>query len=506
SIETALRVADAKKDELKRAFDELRSRSHLLASFNFKWDDIDSHFSSMHSVLVAQLSSLRAAAEESVQPQKPPKTDKRKGALSMKLAVPARAELKTLCENMDGLGLRKYVMERPMERIAIRVELADAFRSSPNPGSIVLDALDGFWDDIGSESRTKSNAVCVVLLEELMRSGADITSESKDRASAIAAGWKTKIGSIDAAGDGHDEDEDGKEEVVNMEGGLERLAYLQLLATYKLISDDGVHDSDELVDCVVWSSKYRQIFGLCRALGLDSKISDVIVRLISKGEQLVALKFIFEFELTDRFPPVPLLKAYVMDCQKLPQKVVRKNTKSSSHHPSLNEAAATRREISRLKLVIRFIEDHDLEPLNLKDEVLARIDELEKGKPGKRPAPSPSTTKPLHHHQLKKKPKSNGSNNKQKKKFGYKPKPPAAAAQQSRVVRLTDQGAPRTAASSYLHAASPGGVNLAAPYGGYGNPYEAQAHVYYDRGGGGGGGYNNGGYDVQYHHQVYYPQ
>lgn len=48
---------------------------------------------------------------------------------------------------------------------------------------------------------------------------------------------------------------------------------------------------------------------------------DVVRRLVCKGKQLIALKFIFEFELTDEFPPVPLLKAYVMDSKQFSQKV-----------------------------------------------------------------------------------------------------------------------------------------------------------------------------------------
>lgn len=56
--------------------------------------------------------------------------------------------------------------------------------------------------------------------------------------------------------------------------------------------------------------------------------TDVVGRLIGEGKQLFALKFVFEFQLADEYPPVPLLQAYLMDSQKLSQKG-RKSGKSS---------------------------------------------------------------------------------------------------------------------------------------------------------------------------------
>lgn len=59
--------------------------------------------------------------------------------------------------------------------------------------------------------------------------------------------------------------------------------------------------------------------------------TDVVQRLISKDKQILAVKFIFEFELTDEFPPVPLLKAHVMDSKRSAQKIRRsgKNSRQS---------------------------------------------------------------------------------------------------------------------------------------------------------------------------------
>ncbi|KAL3851150.1 hypothetical protein ACJIZ3_013032 [Penstemon smallii] len=386
SIERALELIDSKKENLKKAFEQLQSRSSTLSSFSITWPDLDSYFTSLQSELLHNFSTLQTHK---------PKPEKQKDSLFSE-SVPARPELKSLCEKMDGLGLRKYVIDRPRERTEIRVELADALKHAPDPGSIVLDALEGFWDDkLGSVSRLRT--VCVVLLEELMRAGVEIGVEVRERARVVALEWKGKMAESNVVGDG---DEEGKEE----KRGLERLGYLQLLASYKLFSDGGGFDVNELIDHVVSSARYRQNVDLCRILGLESRIPDVIQRLIIKGRQLLALKFIFEFELTDEFPPVPLLKDYVMDTKKIAQKV-RKGGKSSRQ--SLNDAAM--KEISALKSVIKCIKDHGLESQYSKDELVKRIEKLEKEKADrKRPSSAAPLPKPQQQQQQMKQPKQNG--------------------------------------------------------------------------------------------------
>ncbi|KAK6149382.1 hypothetical protein DH2020_016907 [Rehmannia glutinosa] len=515
SIEKALNLVDTKRGNLKKAFEELQLRSSMLSSFNFTWNDLDSYFTSLQSELLHKFSTLQAL--EFSQNRKP-KPEKRKDSFSSE-PVPARPELKSLCENMDALGLRKYVIERPKERAAIRAELADALKHAPDPGSMVLDALEGFWDEkLGSWSRLRT--ACVVLLEELMRSGVEIGPEVRQRAMALAVDWKVKMAAVHC-GDGGDGDDEGKEE----DGGLGRLGYLQLLATYKLL-DEGGYDVNELIDYVVSSARYRQAVDLCRIIGLESKISDVIQRLISKGKQLLALKFVFEFELTDDFPPVPLLKAYVMDSKKIAQKA-RKNGKNSRQ--SLNDAAM--KEISALKSVIKCIEDQGLGSQYSKDELVKRIEKLEKEKADrKRPpaAPAPKPTRQV------KQPKQNGSKRMKSaaSPSAFKRKhppnsvgPPTQPSSVNRAGLLPDHAVQyhNSPAGAYgmagsLVAATPYGAPSTDPYAlsgaplGYsGNlnpsasaPYPSDIHAqpgYYDRAVG------YGGYDVQsQYHPLYYPQ
>ncbi|XP_073303050.1 FRIGIDA-like protein 2 [Primulina huaijiensis] len=380
SIQTALDLVESKKENLRKAFEELQSHSSLLSSFTFTWNDVESYVESTRSDLLHKFSTLQA--QESLKIRKPKHVK-----LYASDPLPARPELKSLCKNMDGLGLRKYVLDRPKERTAIRVELADALKHASDPGSMILDALDGFCaagsdSGFGSELGALKRA-CAVLLEEFLRVGFEIGAEAKERAAAIAAKWKGKMASV-SDGNGGDEDEEKKEEI----GSLDKLIYLQLLAAYKLVNNGG-YDANELINVVVMIARCRQAVELCQAIELQSRVSDIVKKLIDKGKQLLALKFVFEFELIDEFSPVPLLKAYVNNSEKLSQKVLKSGKGSRQ---SLNEAAT--KEINALKAVIKCIEDHSLESQYPKSVLVKRIEKLEKEKGDRKRAAPAATPRP----------------------------------------------------------------------------------------------------------------
>lgn len=49
---------------------------------------------------------------------------------------------------------------------------------------------------------------------------------------------------------------------------------------------------------------------------LDVSCADMIEELIGRGQQVDAVHFTFEVGLADKFPPVPLLKAFLKDAKK----------------------------------------------------------------------------------------------------------------------------------------------------------------------------------------------
>ncbi|CAK9148846.1 unnamed protein product [Ilex paraguariensis] len=177
-------------------------------------------------------------------------------------------------------------MQRPKERPEIRAEFADAFRCSPDLGAMVLNVMEGFYppneDEYENEVLSSLSLAYMALLEELRRAKIEIGGEVKERARKLVIEWKRKI---------RKDEWKGKESV----------------------------------------ARYREAMELCREFVPLNKMSDVIHKLIIKGKQLLAVKFIFLFELADKFQPVPLLLDYVNDAnnKKLSQKVPK--SRNNSH-------------------------------------------------------------------------------------------------------------------------------------------------------------------------------
>ncbi|KAK9268697.1 hypothetical protein L1049_000457 [Liquidambar formosana] len=379
TISAALKLIDVKKENLRKAFEDLQAHSSSLSSFTLTWSDIDSHFTSIQSSLTHQFDGLQSLEKSpKPQPSNPPaKTliNSASGSVSKpeseskSKSVPPRPELKSFCERMDGKGMRAYIFDRPKERNEIRVELAGAFQCAPNAAAMILDAMEGFY---GSNSRPNKGdkdpelvgirRTCVMFLEEMtgVVEKERIEGEVKERAKKLAVEWKGKVS------------RDG-------ENTLEALAFLHLLASYGLASE---FDVEEIVSLLVLVAKYRQTTELCRTLGVVDKIPDLVQKLINVGKQLLAVRFIFEFELTDKFAPVPLLKAYLKESKKLAQNVRKKGNNS---HQSLNEAMA--KEVSALKSVIKYIENHNLESEYPRGILEKRIELLEKQKADRKRKP-----------------------------------------------------------------------------------------------------------------------
>lgn len=268
SISTALELVEVKKSNLKKAFEELETRSSFLSPSspfaNLKWEDIDSHFTSIHSDLVQKFSFIK-----SLEP--PPQVKPTLKGKQRTNPVSVRPELKSLCEKMDGLGLRKYILDHPSqrERVAIRVELAEAWNHAPDPAMLVLLAMRGFFRDGTGPGQSTDLVVlrmaCLLLLEEFMQARLEIGEEAKDKARALAAEWKVKIAVVSSSPDDAAAGDNEPER-------LAKLGFLHLLAAFRL-ADNNEFDMDELIEYAVGIARYRQAVALCGFLGFGERIS-----------------------------------------------------------------------------------------------------------------------------------------------------------------------------------------------------------------------------------------
>lgn len=292
-------------------------------------------------------------------------------------------ELVKLCEDMDAEGLHNFISDNRKNLASMREEIPQALQAASNPAHLVLNSLNDFYrSDVTNMDAKKDSGLlglrrtCIMLMECLntLLSSLDAVSVSsiisedvKARAKAIAEAWKPKLNELDMeAGSGN---------------SLEAHAFLQLLSTFSVSSDFA---TEELTKLVPFVSRRRQAAELCRSLGLSDKMPGVIEVLKNSGRQIDAVNLAFQFELTEQFPPVPLLQSYLKEAKKVSSPTKPGNASPSSPSAQTNEVSE--RELSALKAVIKCVEEHKLEQHFPLDALVKRVLQLEKAKADKKRA------------------------------------------------------------------------------------------------------------------------
>lgn len=353
TIATAINQIDEKKEKLKKAFDDLQAHRSLLSpSLSLSWSEIDSHFSSLQSSLANRFRLLQSTAPlEDDSYRLDTFTSSSEEVLEQPVVEP---ELRALCEKMDGIGLSKYLIVRWDDDAPLNQEVSAAIRYSPDPASMVLDAIEGSNQNHTPSSSGKSfdvRRVFVLLMEVFIEINANITADTRNRAKKLAYGWKTKI--------------DTKP--------FEALVFLHLVAAFELGSE---FNSEGLSDYVFMIAKYKQATSVCNKIGLDrERVGTLIKKLMDSGKSILAVKFMYECGMTDEFEPIPVLKSYIKDSREAALRVCVEDNYSTK---SQNEAID--KEVSALKAAIKIIKDQNLDSEFTQEKVEERVEELEKYK------------------------------------------------------------------------------------------------------------------------------
>lgn len=343
--------------------------------------------------------------------------DVKKTSENESVEVKSYPELVKLCQDMDSDRLHKFISDNRKNLAAIKEEIPLALKAAADPASLVLDSLDGFYSmELSNlDGKKDSNLLglrrtCIMLMEclSVLLTNLDrtfvsniITEGVKQRAKAIAENWKPKLDDLDVdAYNGN---------------SLEAHAFLQLLATFGIDSDFDQADLSKLIPMV---SRRRQTAELCRALGLAEKMPGVITVLVNNGRHIDAVNLAFAFELTEQFPPVSLLKSYLIESNKVSSPV-----KSGNSSPTV-QCEVNERELSALKAVIKCIEDHMLEEQYPVEPLQKRVLQLEKAKEDKKRATEVSKPQP-------KRPRASG--------VGHGPRVANVAMDKNFYARMTDR-------------------------------------------------------------------
>lgn len=274
-ISSNLRLGEAMRNDLKKAFEDIQSHSSTLASLTIQWEDLQTHFHFVQSSIERQFERL--ACKEMQLRSLEIALDRRAKELELKEwqlnrpVIQSRVKSEPL-ENvpvdneidrsslhatlrfyvtMDGRNLQLFLNKNASNHGKMGNEVFAALRMSADPAKLVLDAMEGFYPPhlkngaVEFEGATVRRS-CVLLLEQLTRVGPPVTPQVKEDAAKLAHEWKAKMG----------------EEVGD---SLELLGFLWLLGVYGLSHYFDKNDIMKLFQNVV---QHRQANELARALGL----------------------------------------------------------------------------------------------------------------------------------------------------------------------------------------------------------------------------------------------
>ncbi|KAI0527058.1 hypothetical protein KFK09_002654 [Dendrobium nobile] len=382
---------------LEAGFAELERQRELISSCTALWKELSDHFSSLERSLELRSESLHSKRrtldfhtqrklaslhrrEESIDGSVDlaiARVEELRAAslssLSSADAAELTARLRTFCSKMDSDSFFDLIVSSRKESDLLRKEIPLVLKESIDPAKFVMDAIARIFPVDRRAVRSPPGDlgwVCVLLLEGLVSALADpelgaerslVTRIVKERAKEMAGAWKDEM---------------------EQRGGVENAkaqdvhAFLQHLVTF----DIGVKEEREFYRKLVVSISWRkQMPKLAMALGLEDKMSDIVEELILKGQQLDAINFAYESGLQDKYPPVPLLKSFLKDAKKAAALISeeRNNTGQAANNTS-------RKEQSAIRAVMKCIEEHKLEAEFPLENLLKRLENLEKAKAEKR--------------------------------------------------------------------------------------------------------------------------
>ncbi|KAL8490842.1 hypothetical protein ACS0TY_022738 [Phlomoides rotata] len=352
-----------KSDALKEKFDALNNETELTLNA------LDTRESSISKSMSIVFETLEKTTKMSVDSgDEVPEVDDSEG-LFMKLT--------SYCRKMAAKPFWIFVTSRKKELELFRSELPKALSGCVDPPRFVLEAISEVFPVASSNSSSYDLGwACVLLLESLIPVMVDpvlgkermlVTPSIKGKAEEIAETWKKSL---------------------EERGGIENVktpdvhTFLQHLVTFGIVKSEDVDLYRKLVVASAWR---KQMPKLAVSLGLGDKMPDMIEELIGRGQQVDAVHFTYEVGLVNKFPPVPLLRAFLKDAKKAATSILEDPNNSG-------RAAfmAAKKEQSAIRAVLKCIEEYKLEAEFPPEHLKKRLEQLEKAKIEKKKPSSPA--------------------------------------------------------------------------------------------------------------------
>ncbi|XP_031097977.1 FRIGIDA-like protein 4a [Ipomoea triloba] len=388
------------------SFDEFQRQTSLMTSCTLLWKELSDHFTSLEQDLLRKSEALKAKLQtlDTQTKQSLEVLEKRETSIAASISIALKKvdeslvefgnaakeegseeaevdnsaglllKLRSFCVQMDSRSFWSFVNVRKKELECLRSEIPKALGDCVDPPKFVMEAISEVFPvdkrELKSERSNDLGWACVLLLESLIPVMMDpvlgsermlVTPAVRERANEIAETWKKSL---------------------DERGGIENVktpdvhTFLQHLVTFGVVKEA---DVDLYRKLVVGSAWRKHMPKLALSLGLGDKMPELIEELISRGQQVDAVHFTYEVGLINKFPPVPLLKAFLKDAKKAATAILEdpNNSGRAAH-------LAAKKELSAIRAVLKCIEEYKLEAEFPPEHLKKRLEQLEKTKTEKK--------------------------------------------------------------------------------------------------------------------------
>ncbi|XP_004287092.1 PREDICTED: FRIGIDA-like protein 4a isoform X1 [Fragaria vesca subsp. vesca] len=378
---------------VQKFFDDLEAQKAILSTSTKLYATISDHFTALQKSLAEKFKSLDSKIEslESRSRQTLESLDVRETSLAEREAsaaarvseqkyaalaefgriFPANLDiavtLKSLCRKMDSEGLLRFIVTKRKESVSLRAEIVPAMAEAVDAPRLVLDALEVFLETKAKKvGVTDKRWACGLLIQALFpeaRSGSRpkgpaFARSVVERAAGVADRWKGQMDELSRSGGG-------------TLGAAEAVMFVQMVIGFQLKEK---YDEEFYKKLVMEHAARRDMAKLAGALQFGD-IGDVIDELVKNGKEIEAIYFAFESGLTERFPPISLLKSYLKNSKKNASTIM----KNGNNSVAASEESSTL-ELNSIRAVIKCVEDHKLESEFTLDSLRKRVTALERAK------------------------------------------------------------------------------------------------------------------------------
>ncbi|XP_055825774.1 protein FRIGIDA-like [Solanum dulcamara] len=345
-----------------------RKLSDAFSAFQVCFAELQKHVDSIGTLIVSMrppettkttplsVSSLPAAAAPTPapEPEAEPSSEFDPSEEEVEVKSPGselkstRSELESLCERMDGRGLRKYMITHLSDINVLVEEVPKALKLSPNPARLVLDCVGKFYLQ-GSRAYVKGSPAVngrkasVLVLECFLlmgiNEGVEIEKGVKEEAEKAALAWRKRL---------------------IAEGGVQKAFDMDARGLLLLIGCFGIPGefrNEDIRDLLLASPFKKNMSGaLTRSNGFMAKITEIVEGMVNQKMEIEAVDIAYTFGIEDRFNPQKLVTSFLRE-SKEPLKKMK--GKSQGSLAAVNEAK--KKHLTALRSVIKCSKRHSID-------------------------------------------------------------------------------------------------------------------------------------------------